>query len=501
MSVDNPSGSLSGKLPVVPNKGKVFGTWGLAIFTFSFLVNVNTTPQLATFGLSALLIFILAIGLFLTPTAMAATEMGTTWPRTGGIYIWTRLAFGEPAGFMIIWLEWANFVVAWPGIMGTLTLEAAFILDPALNDNPVFLVTVVVLVTWLAAGMALRGLKVARGFAWYSVVIGTVIPVIILVGFATASLIGGTPPAMDASPSAIFSGFDETNIAFISGALLMFSGIEISAIHAADIHNPARTIPRSNVIAVALCFFLLAPLTMAIAILVPAGDINIVTGLLQSAQMIFERFNVSWLLPIFGFCIVTGLMTGLVQIINGPSRGLVVAGRQGGNLPPVLQRENKNKMPVVIILTQATISSVLALGYFFLGSVQNAWFMFALIQTNMTLIMYGIMFASVIKLRYSRPNTERPYQIPGKKVGLYAVTGIGIMVCVIGLLVSFQPTDEAKGMSTAVYVTILLLGTAAFVVMPFVFWIFRKPSWKTEEAPDPDHPDGDPEALDAAATH
>ena len=92
-----------------------------------------------------------------------------------------------------------------------------------------------------------------------------------------------------------------------------------------------------------------------------------------------------------------------------------MAGRQGGNLPPALQRENSNKMPVVIILLQATISSILSLGYFFLGSVQNAWFMFALIQTNMTLIMYLIMFASVIKLRYSRPNVNRPYQIPARR--------------------------------------------------------------------------------------
>jgi hypothetical protein len=31
--------------------GKVFGVWSLGIFTFSFLANVNTTPELAQFGL------------------------------------------------------------------------------------------------------------------------------------------------------------------------------------------------------------------------------------------------------------------------------------------------------------------------------------------------------------------------------------------------------------------------------------------------------------------
>lgn len=492
MGLEDPAGGLSGKLPISPAK-KIFGVGTLAIFTFSFLVNVNTTPQLATFGLGALLVFALAIFCFLAPQAMASTEMGTAWPRTGGVYVWTRIAFGEPAGFLVIWLEWANFVVAWPSIMGTLTVQAAAIVDPDLANNPVFLVLTVILVTWLAAGFALRGLRVASAFAWYSVVAGTLIPALILVGFAVYSLIDGQPPKMDVSWSGFTSAISMENIAFISGALLMFSGVEVAAIHAADIRNPGRTIPRANFIAVALTVVVLAPLTLAIAVLLPANDINIISGIVEAGQSVFEQYGVSWLLPIFGFLIVTGLAAALVQIINGPSRGLVVAGRQGGNIPPALQRENNNKMPVVIILGQAAISSVLALGYLFLGTVQNAWFMFALIQTNMTLIMYTLMFASVIKLRYLKPNQPRPYKIPGKRVGLFGFMGMGILVCIFGLLVSFTPTSEATGMSTGVYILVLAIGTIGFAVMPFLFWIFRKPSWQTEPTPGPDEPD--PESV------
>lgn len=494
MSEENPSGGLAGKLPITPAK-KIFGVGSLAIFTFSFLVNVNATPQLATFGLGSLLIFGLAILCFLTPQAMASTEMGTTWPRTGGIYIWSRMAFGEPVGFMVIWLEWANFVVAWPSIMGTLTVQAAYVVDPNLANNSVFLVLVVILVTWLAAGLALRGLRVASAFAWYSVVAGTVIPAVLLIGFAAYSLMRGDQPQMDVSWSGFTSAMSGGNIAFISGALLMFSGVEIAAIHAADVRNPSRTIPRANLIAVLLTVVLLAPLTLAIAVLIPASQINIIAGIIQAGQSIFDQFGVSWLLPIFAFLIVTGLAAALVQIINGPSRGLVVAGRQGGNIPPALQKENRNKMPVVIIIGQAAISSVLSLGYLFLGTVQNAWFMFALIQTNMTLLMYLLMFASVIKLRFSKPDVPRPYKIPGKRFGLFSIMGVGMLVCLFGLLVSFSPTEEANGMSTPIYVLVLLIGTIGFAVMPFLFWIFRKPSWRTEEAPDPESPD--PEAVEA----
>ncbi len=463
---------------------KVFGLWSLAIFTFSFLANVNTTPQLATFGLGSLFLFVMAILLFLGPTAMASAEMGAGWPRTGGIYVWTRLAFGEGAGFMVIWLEWASFVVAWPGIMGTITLQTAYVVDPDLSDNKAFLVFVIVVVTWLAAAFALRGLKTTRIFAWYAVIAGVLLPTLLLVGFAIAYLVQGNPAAMEVSANALVPNFSAGNVAFLSGALLMFSGIEIAAIHAGDVRNPARTIPRANLIAVALCFLLFAPLTLSIATIIPSDQINIVTGLVQSADEIFGRFGVGWLTPIFAFLVVSGLIAALVQIINGPSRGLLVAGREGGNLPPVMQRENKNKMPIVIILLQAAVSSVLAMGYFFLGSVQNAWFMFALIQTNMTLILYIMMFCSVVRLRYARPNVERPYQIPGKWAGLWTVICLGLIVCVLGILISFFPTKEAEGIPIIGYVLVLFFGTALFVAMPFVFWIFRKPSWRANQAAD-----------------
>ncbi len=465
-----------------PPTKKIFGVVGLAVFTFSFLANVNTTPQLSTFGLGSIVLFVAAIVLFLGPTAMASGEMGSTWPRTGGIYVWTRLAFGEGAAFMIIWLEFANFVVAWPGIMGTISLQAAYPIDPSLNNNPLYVIPVVILVTWAAAWMALRGLRVAKGFAWYSVVAGTVIPAVILVVFAIMYLAQGHAPATDMSMGSLVPKIDMTNIAFVSGALLMFSGIEISAIHAGDVENPGRTIPRSNLIAVILCFLLFAPLTLALAVLIPAKNMNIVAGLVEAGQKVFDGFGVGWLTIVLMILLVTGIAASLIQILGGPSRGLLVAGKVGGNLPPFLQKENRNRMPVAIILAQAVISSILALGYGVLGSVQNAWFIFSIIQTNMTLILYAIMFAAVVKLRYSKASTPRPYRIPGRWLGLYLVVGVGMLVCLGGVLISLFPTVEAAGMSSWVYIAVVVLGTGVFLAMPFVFWIFRKPGWKTDPA-------------------
>jgi glutamate:GABA antiporter len=465
---------------------KVFGVWSLGIFTFSFLANVNTSPQLATFGLGAIALIAAAILLFLVPTAMASAEMGAAFPQTGGIYQWVRMAFGETWGFLVIWIEWASFVVAWPGIMGTITLEAAFVLDPKLQNNSLFLIAVIVSVTWIAAYFSLRGLRMANILTWFAVGCGVVLPTLIVCGLAVNWLATGHHAAMPTNAGALVPHLHGSDMAFLSGALLMFMGIEISAIHAGDIDNPGRTIPRANVIAVALCFLLFVPLTLSIATVVPGAKIDIVTGVLQAARILFDSIHAGWLFPVFAAMLVLGLAAALVQILGGPSRGLLIAAREGGHLPPFLQRENGAKMPVTIIILQASVSSVLALGYHLLGSVQNAWFMFALVQTNMSLLLYILMLVAVMRLRRKLPGTDRPFRIPGGRIGLGIVCGAGLIVCVFGLILSLFPTDSANGLPLWVYEATLIAGTAAFVAVPLLISPFRRPSWRVDPTPLPE---------------
>jgi amino acid transporter len=465
------------------SKQKVFGVWSLGIFTFSFLANVNTSPQLATFGLGAILLIGGAILFFLVPTAMASAEMGSTFPQTGGIYQWVRMAFGETWGFLVIWIEWASFVVAWPGIMGTITLQAAYVFDPDLQNNNLFLIGIIVSVTWIATFFALRGLEAASILAWFAVIVGVVLPTLIACGLAIDWAATGHHIAMPTGAGDLVPHLHGSDMAFLSGALLMFMGIEISAIHAGDIERPGRTIPRANAIAVVLCFVLFVPLTLAIATVVPGGQIDIVTGLLQAVRTMLTSIHATWFIPVFTAMLVLGLAAALVQILGGPSRGLMIAARQGGHLPRFLQRENRAKMPVSIILLQASLSSVLALGYHLLGSVQNAWFMFALVQTNMSLLLYILMLAAVIRLRRTAPDVPRPFRIPGGRFGIGLVCGVGGLVCLFGLGLSLFPTSDAKGMPLWAYEAALIGGTAAFVAIPLLLRPFRRPSWLIEAAP------------------
>ena len=91
------------------------------------------------------------------------------------------------------------------------------------------------------------------------------------------------------------------------------------------------------------------------------------------------------------------------------------------------------------------------------------------------MIMYLLMFAAVIKLRYSQPDKPRPYRIPGGRTGIWIVGGIALLTALAAILVGFIPTADvrAKGAEASfLYIAFLLFGMAFFVTLPLLCYHF-----------------------------
>jgi amino acid transporter len=94
-------------------------------------------------------------------------------------------------------------------------------------------------------------------------------------------------------------------------------------------------------------------------------------------------------------------------------------------------------------------------------------------------MMYVLIFAAVIKLRYSRPDQPRPFKIPGGMAGIWIVAGLGAVGVVFAFIVGLMPPSFFT--DTPVYVGSVLLGTFLLAVPPLVFMKFKKPSWAIPE--------------------
>lgn len=94
------------------------------------------------------------------------------------------------------------------------------------------------------------------------------------------------------------------------------------------------------------------------------------------------------------------------------------------------------------------------------------------------LVMYILMFAAAIRLRYSQPDVARAYSVPGGRKGMWIVAGVAILGAAFAIAVFYLPQADT---SPATWVG-LLLGSFLFLgAPPFFIYHYRNPNWKTTD--------------------
>ena len=106
--------------------------------------------------------------------------------------------------------------------------------------------------------------------------------------------------------------------------------------------------------------------------------------------------------------------------------------------------------------------------------------MLSAVTAQIVIIMYGLMFASVVRLRYTQPDTPRPYRIPGGKIGVWMVGGVGLAGCVVAFLLGFVPPSQLKTGNTVTYVLLLFTATAVLTSPPLVMQLFGRRARKAQ---------------------
>jgi amino acid transporter len=165
--------------------------------------------------------------------------------------------------------------------------------------------------------------------------------------------------------------------------------------------------------------------------------------------------------------------------LAGPSKGLLLISRQEGYLPPFLQKLNKNGVQQNILVVQGLVTTVIGLAYALIPDVSSAYWVFSVITTQVYLIMYLLMFVAAIQLRRKAPDHPRGYRAPM----LVGMCGIGFAASLAALLVGFVPPSQFASGNAGLYFVIVGGGALGLgLLVPFIFYKMRKPSWKQPEA-------------------
>lgn len=475
----------SGQTKATVKQAAKMGVFTLVIMNIVAVVSLRGLPAEAEYGVSSAFYYILAAVVFLVPVSLVAAELAAMFPyQQGGMFRWIGEAFGDKAGFLGIWLQWIESTIWYPTVLTFGAVSLAFIgmdhvFDAHLAANKYYTIIVVLAIYWLATFISLKGMSWVGKVSKIGGLVGTIIPVGLIVVCAVIYLATGGQSQMNWHSDFIpdFSNFD--NIVLAVSIFLFYAGMEMSGVHVREIKNPTVNYPKAVIIGALATVAIFVLGTYALGVIIPAKDINLVQSLLVGFDNYFSVLHVKWLSPVIAIALTFGVLAGVLTWVAGPSKGIFAVG-QAGYLPRFFQKTNKNGVQKNILYVQGTIVTVLAFLMVLMPSVQSFYQILSQLTCILYLIAYLLMFAAAIRLRYNMKSSPRPYRLGKKGNGvMWLIAGVGFVGSLAAFIFSFFPPSQVNMGSNAVWFTVLISGTVIFVVLPFVILKFKKPSWDT----------------------
>ncbi|MBR2428436.1 MAG: amino acid permease [Alistipes sp.] len=459
----------------------------LAIMNVTAVVSLRGLASEAIYGVQSAFYYLFAAIVFLVPTALVAAELAAMFSsKQGGVFRWVGEAFGERIGFLAIWLQWIQSTIWYPTVLTFGAVSIAFIgmdttADASLASNRLFTLIVVLAIYWCATFISLRGIGWVGKVSKWGGIIGTIVPAAILIILAILYItMGGENNLnMDESFFPNLAHFD--NLVLASSIFLFYAGMEMMGIHVMEVDNPKRNYPRAIILGslITVAIFILG--TFALGIVVPAKDISLTQTLLIGYDRYFAFLGVRWMGSVMAIALVFGVLAGVLTWVSGPSKGIFTVGR-AGYLPPFFQRTNKRGVQRNILLVQGVIVTILGMLFVVMPSVQSFYQILSQLTVLLYLIMYMLMFSAAITLRYKRKDLERPFRLGKRGNGvMWFLGGLGFCGSLLAFVLSFIPPSQIAVGSTTVWFAVLIVGALIVVVIPFIIYAMRKPSWKVSD--------------------
>ncbi len=457
-----------------PHLTRVLGRADLTLFLIAALVNLNSVPVVAGIGPAALFFWIAAFFLFFLPQAVSVLELSSRLPQEGGIYRWTRAAFGDFHGFVSGWCYWANNIFYIPTLLMYIAGFTAFAggeLTAGLGESPLFVAGFSLALLWGITGLNIVGLGVGK---WVQNVgaVGTFVTTLLILGIAVVALnLNGAATAFSAG-SLIPHG-DWQTLALLSVVCLNYVGLELGPVLGEEIKDPRRSIRSAIFIAGMSTVVLYLLTTFALQATIPAADIGVIDGILQGVQKAAESLGILWVvLPI---AILMSLNAGgnTSAWLAGAARIPFVIGLDRFFPPAFGRLHQKYNTPHVALVVQGLASSLFIIVNAIGATVHDMYLILLQTTVVLQLVPYLYMFAALLLIRRSPARfTAEPGGIRSDLV-CYLAGGTGFLMTAFVLLVAFVPSAAVADPTG--FEMKLILGVLAFLIPAVLIYRWNRP--------------------------
>lgn len=426
---------------------RVMGFWDVLLFNVAAVLGPRWIAAAAHNGTSSMSLWILAALFFFVPTAFVVLELSTRFPHEGGLYAWSKEAFGEFHGFIAGWTYWVYTFFYFPGLLMASAAMAAYIGGSAgshLVNDRTFLIVGSIALLLVAVVLNIVGLDVGK---WLQNAggIGTYVPLVMLIGLG-AYLWHVRGAATHFTLHNMMPVWNWDTVNFWPQIAFAFTGLELVATMSEEIREPRKTFPRA-----------IFGSGLSIAVLYMAGTVAIL--LIQGADVVDPKSGAFGALQVGSAILGIGLFGVIAAALNAVGNaggiGTTVAGISRVPFVAGIDRympaafgkiHPKWRTPWVSILVQAGISCAILLLIQLNESANSAYQILVDAGTILNFIPFLYMYAAAMKLasRADRKENSSAVLIPGGKAGVWVAGMLGFLVVLIGIALSMVPPGEAE---------------------------------------------------------
>jgi basic amino acid/polyamine antiporter, APA family len=370
----------------------------LGFFTATALVVGNMVgsgvfllpASLAPYGAASLLGWALSVsGVLLLAVVFA--RLGKRFPVCGGPYAYTRLAFGDLAGFVMAWSYWisvwcavAAIAIAFVGSIGALL--------PEVVATPGRSAACALGVLWLCTLCNFAGLR-AAGLAQLVITVLKLLPLVAIVAVGAHALnMQNLHPFNPSSESLL--GVTTTTAAL---ALWALCGFECATIPAEHVHDAERTVPRATLVGVVIAAAMTVAACTIVLGLVPLEALkNSSAPFADAARALWGDWAAAAMAAAMAVSCL-GALNGWILVMGQ----IPFAAARDGLFPAFFSKVDQQATPRNGLLVGSLLATGLV-GANFNGSLVTVFTASILLSTTASLLPYALSAAALLKLEKGR---------------------------------------------------------------------------------------------------
>ena len=271
---------------------RVLGLRDLVMFYVVTTLSLRWIPVAATVGPSSIVIWVVGLVTIFIPLALCIMELSSRYPQEGGMYVWSKRAFGDFPAFLTGWIYWTSNLPYFPAVLYFAASNALYIGGTrwaALERRPLFFITFSLLGVGLALVLNIVGLNIGKWLnnlgslgSWLPVALLCVVGVVAWAKFGSAT---GFAPS-ELKPSLNFGMFGVW-----ATLLYAFAGAEAGSFMGDEIKNARRVVPPALIVAgvIVTAGYILG--TIAILVALPRSQVNNMEGIMQAISTAAARIG------------------------------------------------------------------------------------------------------------------------------------------------------------------------------------------------------------------